>query len=101
MRKYSFDSVTRIDDWIPKIWMIPLDNLNEIKTDKELTCIPHESIIGMMQPWMNILLFQCFHIQFLFSEIIIIVLSKSLKLPEKSSYIRVYHSMGYLFKNFV
>ena len=66
-----------------------------------MICIPHESIISMMKPWMNIFLFQGFHIQFLFSEIIIIVLSKSLKLPEKSSYIRVYHSMSYLFKNFV
>lgn len=101
MRKYSFDSITGIDDWILEIWMIPLYDLNEIKTDEELTCIPHESIVSKMKSWVNIFLFQGFHIQFLFSEIIIIILSESLKLPEKSSYIRVYHSMSYLFEDLV
>ncbi len=101
MREYTFYSITGINDWILEVWMVLLYCLDEIKTDEDLIYVPHERVIGVMKSWMDISLFQCSYIQFLFPEVCIVLLSKFLELPEKCSLICMDHSMSNLFEKFI
>ena len=50
---------------------------------------------------MDILVFQGFYVQLLLSKILIISLSELFELPQECRSICIYHSMCYLFENFV